>query len=80
MVYSLNVFERESVLYPDVDIAFHNILQCLPMALGKCRSEAQGCISTYKAQIDQFVHQEDLARRCEATVDPRVPPRVRWSG
>jgi len=76
-VYSSNVFERESVLYPGVDISLRNMFQSLPMALGKCIPEVQGCVSTCKARIDRSSHQEDLTRRYEATVASRVPSRVR---
>lgn len=77
-VYSSNVFERESALYPGVGISLRNMFQNRPMALGKCRLEAQGCVSTQKARIDRFSHREDLTRRREATVAPRAPSRVCW--
>ena len=79
-VYSLNAFERESVLCPDADIALRNISQNRPVALGKCRLEAQGCGSTHKARIDRSSHQEGLTRRREATIVLRVLSRVLWLG
>lgn len=78
--YSSNAFERESVLYPGVDIAPHRMSQSLPMALGKCRLEAQGCVSRWKARIARSSHQQDPTRHYGATVAPRVPSIVRWLG
>jgi hypothetical protein len=80
MVYSLNAFERESVPCPGVDTAFHSMFQNRPVALGKYKPEAQGCVSTRKARIDRFFRQVDLTRRCEATVVLRVPSRAFWLG
>lgn len=78
--YGSNVLGRESVLCPGVGILLRNMIQNLfqnlPVALGKCRPEARGCVSTRKAQIDRSSHQEDLTRRCEAMVVPRLPSRV----